>query len=214
MTAKGYEALSIQDILDDLGVSKGAFYHYFGSKADLLDAVVERMTDGAMSLVEPLAADRDMDALTKLHALFARVASWKGERRELVLALLQSWVSDENTLVRERFRRDLVRRLVPILASIVGQGRDEGVFEVDDPDATAAVIVSLLQGSNELAVDLYLARQAGTITLADVVSRLEAYNTAIERILGASLGSIRILDRAVLRDWFEPLPLSTEVAHT
>ena len=42
---KGYEETSIQDILDALGASQGAFYHYFGSKADLLEAVVERMVD-------------------------------------------------------------------------------------------------------------------------------------------------------------------------
>lgn len=29
MYTKGYELMSIQDILDDLGISKGAFYHYF-----------------------------------------------------------------------------------------------------------------------------------------------------------------------------------------
>src|ERR1700719_1919309 len=40
---KGYEAMSIQDVLDALEVSKGAFYHYFHSKQALLEAVVERL---------------------------------------------------------------------------------------------------------------------------------------------------------------------------
>jgi hypothetical protein len=31
---KGYEQMTIQDILDDLQISKGAFYHYFGSKKE------------------------------------------------------------------------------------------------------------------------------------------------------------------------------------
>ena len=35
---KGYEAMSIQDVLDALEVSKGAFYHYFDSKQALLEA--------------------------------------------------------------------------------------------------------------------------------------------------------------------------------
>ena len=34
---KGYEALSVQDVLAAVGTSKGAFYHYFDSKAALLD---------------------------------------------------------------------------------------------------------------------------------------------------------------------------------
>ena len=43
MQARGYEEMTIQDVLDDLDTSRGAFYHYFDSKAALLDAVVERM---------------------------------------------------------------------------------------------------------------------------------------------------------------------------
>ena len=36
---KGYQATSIQDILDYSGISKGTFYNYFPSKSDLLKAV-------------------------------------------------------------------------------------------------------------------------------------------------------------------------------
>ena len=36
---KGYEQMSIQDILDALKISKGAFYHYFDSKPALLEAL-------------------------------------------------------------------------------------------------------------------------------------------------------------------------------
>ena len=55
ISASGYEALSIQDVLDDVGASKGAFYHYFGSKADLLEAVVGRITDGVLEQLTPIA---------------------------------------------------------------------------------------------------------------------------------------------------------------
>ncbi|HYX49339.1 MAG TPA: helix-turn-helix domain-containing protein, partial [Ktedonobacteraceae bacterium] len=41
--SKGYEQMTIQDMLDDLQISKGAFYHYFDSKQAVLEAVVERM---------------------------------------------------------------------------------------------------------------------------------------------------------------------------
>ena len=34
---KGYEATTIQDIVDALGMSKGAIYHHFKSKADIMD---------------------------------------------------------------------------------------------------------------------------------------------------------------------------------
>ena len=39
---KGYEATTIQDIVDALGMSKGAIYHHFKSKADIMDLLSER----------------------------------------------------------------------------------------------------------------------------------------------------------------------------
>src|SRR5215831_16667548 len=42
---KGYEQMTIQDIVDDLQLSKGAFYHYFDSKQALLEALVQRLLD-------------------------------------------------------------------------------------------------------------------------------------------------------------------------
>jgi AcrR family transcriptional regulator len=40
--AKGYEQMSLQDVVDELDASRGAFYHYFDSKVALLEAVVRR----------------------------------------------------------------------------------------------------------------------------------------------------------------------------
>jgi AcrR family transcriptional regulator len=51
---KGYEQMSIQDVLDALDASRGAFYHYFGSKEDLLEAVVDRIAESAIASVEPI----------------------------------------------------------------------------------------------------------------------------------------------------------------
>jgi AcrR family transcriptional regulator len=49
---KGYQQFSVQDVLDELDASKGAFYHYFDSKAALLDAVIDQMADAAAARLE------------------------------------------------------------------------------------------------------------------------------------------------------------------
>ncbi len=41
----GYERMAIADLLGELRISSGAFYHYFDSKPALLFALVERMGD-------------------------------------------------------------------------------------------------------------------------------------------------------------------------
>jgi AcrR family transcriptional regulator len=199
--AKGYEQMSVQDVLNELDTSRGAFYHYFDSKVALLEAVVERMVVAAMATLEPALADPQLSALEKLSGLFSGLARWKAARKELVLALLRVWFSDDNAIVREKLRQATVTRLGPLLAAIVRQGRTEGAFSVSSPDATARVLVSLWQGASDLASELFVARQADTVTFEVVERTLSAYFEAFERILGIPTGSLA-MDRQTLHEWY------------
>src|SRR6516225_8466170 len=96
---KGYEQMSVQDVLDELDASKGAFYHYFDSKRALLLAAIERLTDVALGALAPLLDDPHLSALQKLEGFFSGIAAWKGERKELMLAALETWASDDNAIV-------------------------------------------------------------------------------------------------------------------
>jgi AcrR family transcriptional regulator len=197
---KGYEQMSIQDVLDSLDASRGAFYHYFDSKGALLQAVIDRAVVEATANVERILSDPDVSALAKLSRLLTDIADYKNERQDLIRGL-QVWLSDDNALVRERLRRLTVTRLTPLLAPIVRQGCAEGVFSVSSPDETARVLVSILQGLNELASELFVKRQADAITLDEVEQTLGAYLEAMERILGLPAGSLP-RQQGTLRKWF------------
>lgn len=199
---QGYDQLSIQDVLDELGASKGAFYHYFASKSALLEAVIERMTDAALAVMEPIVDDPRLSGLSKLTVIFSTLAQWKGERKGLVLELLRVWMSDENTVVREHLRRSVTIRMTPLLTRIVRQGTAEGIFTTGSPDGAAAVLVALLLGAGDGATQLFLARQAGAISVDEVRSNLAAYAEANERILGLPAGSWPMLDEANFQLWF------------
>jgi AcrR family transcriptional regulator len=200
--AKGYERMSIQDVLDALDASRGAFYHYFDSKAALLDAIVERMVDAGVATFGPSAADPDKSALEKFEALFSGIAQYKAERRELVLGFMESWFAEENTIVREHLRRGIVSRLEPIIRRIVDQGVAEGVFDVAEPKETARVLVSLMQTMNEDASLLFLDIDRGLAPIEAFDQRVAAYADAIERILGATPGSLSFPDKSLIRTWF------------
>jgi AcrR family transcriptional regulator len=199
---KGYEQMSIQDILDQLDASRGAFYHYFGSKVDLLEAVVERMTTAGIEALQPVAEDSSLTAPQKMQRIFTDLAAWKADRSELLLAILEVWLSDENAIVRDKFRRGMHAHLAPLLADILRQGVDEETFTVTDPEHAAHALVSLLQGANETAADLFLARRAGTVEYAEVERALGAYADAFDRIVGVPDGSLTFADPAVLRRWY------------
>lgn len=203
MQAKGWEQTSIQEILDALGASKGAFYHYFGSKQDLLAAVLERMVEVAMTAVRPVVDDPRLTAVEKFDALFSSIAQWKSERKDLVMAVLEVWLSDGNAIVRERFRAGLADTFTPTLARVIEQGRVEGTFRVASATDTARVLVSLMQGSQDDAGSLYLARSAGRVSFDHVFRHFQAYTDAYERILGAPPGSLTLVRPATLHEWFD-----------
>lgn len=199
---KGYEQMSVQDVLDELNASKGAFYHYFDSKLALLEAVVERMTDEALATLAPVVADPDLSALQKLQGIVLGLATWKADRKELVFALMRNWLSDENAVVRERLRQLTVIRLTPWLAEIVRQGKAEDVITATSAEHTATVLVSLLLGANETATRLFVARQTGAVSFEHVERAIAAYAEAFERTLGIAPGSWPALDAATLHFWF------------
>jgi AcrR family transcriptional regulator len=200
--AKGYEQMSVQDVLDEAGASKGAFYHYFDSKASLLDGVIQRMVTDALEALQPIVTDPNRSAVDKLNGLFAGMASWKAQRKELLLAVLRVWLSDDNAIVRDKFRRGAVANLTPVFTTIIRQGLAESSFTVTSADHAARVLVSLMLGANEHAGDLYVARQAGQVPFELIEGALAAYPEALERILGAPGGSLRMIDGKVLHEWY------------
>lgn len=200
--AKGYESLSVQDVIDEVGASKGAFYHYFGSKTDLLEAIVERMADAVEATWAEVMTRPDLDAVARFEGIFSTTAQYKSARRDLSLALLEAWLSDRNTVLRERLRAMVARRLTPVLERIVRQGVAEGEFTSSDPEATARVIVGLIQGSQEQAAQLFVARQAGEIEFEEVVRTYAGFSEALDRILGIRPGRLSLTDPPTLREWF------------
>jgi AcrR family transcriptional regulator len=203
---RGYAQLSIQDVIEDVGASKGAFFHYFGSKEALLAAVVDRMVLAATSAVAPIAADPGLTALQKLHGVFAGIAQWKRAQPELrpdtVTELVRTWYSDENTIVVERMRAAVAGRLTPLLLEILREGAADGSFSLASPEGTAGVITSLILGLNEAAIRLFLARRDGTVPLETVICTLTAYSEAFDRILGAPGAMGIAFDEEVVRFWF------------
>src|ERR1044071_10217614 len=76
LLTRGYEQTAIQDVLDALEMSKGAFYHYFASKSELVLAVVQRRTAAVEGRLRALVADRGLSGRDKL--LQIGRAAWRG----------------------------------------------------------------------------------------------------------------------------------------
>lgn len=201
--SRGYEQFSIEDLLSDVGASKGAFYHYFGSKQSLLEAIVDRLVSDALARVAPIVDDDKISAVEKFRTYFQTIAALKAERREFVLQLIKVWFSDDNAIVRDKLRHEQIHRVTPHIAAIIRQGVNEGSFTLTDPDQMARVILALVLDTADEAGELFVARQAGSIDFETVRRRFETYQVAIQRLLGVEPGTLRLLDEETLRMWFD-----------
>jgi AcrR family transcriptional regulator len=203
---KGYEGMSIQNVLDELRISKGAFYHYFDSKGDLLEALIERMVEEAEPLLIEIVQDTRLPALEKLQSFFDRAARWKTARKSYLLALLRIWYADENAIVRDKLRASAPQRFGPLLTEIIRQGIREGVLTAAYPDQAGAVVLSLVQELGDNFARMLLDLPQESADMARLASIVAAYTDAIEHVLGAPAGSLTVVHHETISEWFEPAP--------
>jgi AcrR family transcriptional regulator len=196
---KGYEQMSIQDILNDLTISKGAFYHYYASKQALLEALIDRMVEEAEPIILPIVQDPQLPALEKLHRFFDTAARWKTARKDYLLSLLRVWYADDNILIRHKALTGSIKRFAPLLAGIIRQGVAEGVMTTPFPDQIGEMALSMLQGLGDGFVELIFSHSTDLACAKQLVA---AYNDALERLLGAPAGSLNLVDKAILKEWF------------
>jgi AcrR family transcriptional regulator len=201
---RGYEKMAIQDILDNLQISKGAFYHYFTSKQALLEALIERMMLDAEQVLTPIVHDPNLPALVKFQGFFDTIARWKTARKDFILALLQGWYSDGNAIVRQKVSAAGIKWYAPLLTEIICQGIREGVMNNPYPDQAGEVVLALMLGMGDAMAGLFLPDGLHPNDLPHIQAMLASYGDALERILGTPPGSIQFVDTAILEEWVAP----------
>jgi AcrR family transcriptional regulator len=200
--AKGYDQMSIQDILDELKISKGAFYHYFDSKGDLLEALIDRMRLDVEPIILPIVNDPALPTLTKIHRLFDTVGRWKTARKEHLISLLRAWYADENAIVRQKSAASVFKWFTPLLAGVIRQGTQDGVLTTAFPDQAAEIVLSVLWSLGETFKDLIFGSEPPEEKKQQAARVVAAYNDAMERMLGAPPGSLNLIDADTLNEWF------------
>lgn len=198
---KGYEQMSIQDILDALKISKGAFYHYFDSKQALLDGLIEQMLDEAELVLRPIVEAKDLSAVEKMQRYLDTGGRWKIAQKAFMLDLLRVWHTDSNSLVRQKQETAAMKRIAPMLTEIISQGIAEGAFTTKYPDQFGSMILGLSRGIEEAISELLFAEEPPPDALQRLEAIMGAYSESFERILGAPAGSLPLGDVDTLKEW-------------
>jgi AcrR family transcriptional regulator len=199
----GYENTSVNDIIKAVGVSKGAFYHHFDSKTAVLEAIVAQLMDQAITKLQEIIADESLTAVTKWQKVVQHSNSWKLEKDAEIIEVGGILRADENILLHHKLRSEWLKVSAHKIAEIIEQGVTEGVFSVEYIPETAVILLTVTNSFNDAVGELIANPEKFDHPAALALQKYAAMQTIIERLLGASTGSIPIVDEETLIAWFD-----------
>jgi len=143
IAATGSRSVTLAQVGEAAGYSRGIVYHQFGSRERLIEAVLDR----AQRLGLPESADDGLDHLLAIVETYLQAVA---RRAPTTRAFLQLWMEAvaADPVVAPLFaeRDEGFRRF---LADVIRRGLADGSVRSDaDPDAAGAVVMALLRGTS------------------------------------------------------------------
>ncbi|MGL4662957.1 MAG: TetR/AcrR family transcriptional regulator [Culicoidibacterales bacterium] len=178
-TASGYNKTSVNKLIEITGLSKGTFYHYFKSKEEVLDAIINTFTDQLAHFVQlNIEKYRDQNAIEVLTSVLIAL-NIRNENQENQATDTMIHVP-ENVLLHQKLAASLIQKLTPEIVRIIEQGVKEELFSVKLPH----VMVEIL-----LLTQYLFDENMFHWTLVEKKEKILGIIIALERLLGAKEGS-------------------------
>lgn len=126
---KGVSQTSTNDIVKELGIARGTFYHHFSSKEDMVDGLVDRLNQELFENAWACAKDSSIGPLERIFVTLSALQI----KNQLGRRILDHLHSSENALLHQKIQDSMVQEIPPIFAYIVEEGIREGIFQSKYP---------------------------------------------------------------------------------
>ncbi len=189
----GYEATSIQDILDDLKMSKGGFYHHFESKLQLLEALCQGQMQENADLMRMAVEKKKGDAVAQLNALYERCTLWQDGQEEFTALALRTAYLGGSVQLRDTLKQAMLAGARPLIKDIIHDGIEQKVFFTRYPDDIGELLLQLFANLNDEIAMMLVKSEKGS-GLSAILNLLMTYRHAAEMLTGAPYGSLVLYD--------------------
>ncbi len=125
----GFSKVTMNEIAEDLGMSKKTLYQYFAGKEELLLAVLNRMHAETAARIDALVEDTQIDFPEKLRSILGIVASFQSRLTPHFLTDIQKHVPEAERC-SDQFRNE---RMHLMTARLLDEGVRKGIFRRDLP---------------------------------------------------------------------------------
>lgn len=150
---KGFDGTSTNDILEKVGIARGTLYYHFKSKEEILDAMIEIMTETLLKKAGQIAAQKDKPVLQRLTETMLAL----NVDSELGNAIMEQVHKPQNALMHQKMQEELIKGVVPIFADLIKEGIAQGICQTDYPAEAAEMLLvysntafdSLAEGSRD-----------------------------------------------------------------
>ena len=162
---KGYDHASLQEIIDETGLSKGAIYHHFASKEDIFYSVCDRIGQRNAEALSKVRDDGTLNGLDKLKTIFK--VSLQPERQAKMFCMLPYLMDNAKFLATEM--RSIFKEVVPeFVEPIIHQGIADGSIRTDHPKELAEAMI--------LLSDIWINPIVQAATQEEIRARCVVYN--------------------------------------
>jgi len=142
LTKKGYDQTAVSELAKACRLSIGNFYHYFGSKTELLYYIIHNAATEQLQHVESFAQDLEtVEPKTALVQLIEKHYRWHDENDGVTLFVYQETKNLPRNARQEVFETE--DRIHDLFEKFLRKYIESGKFDVDDPKLVVHNIVVL-----------------------------------------------------------------------
>jgi len=175
--ATGFYPTRLEDIAEDVGISRTAVIYHFQDKETLYNAVLEKLFTQLNDRISA-ALDLSLDLPSRIEAAVEAWLDFAGERPTLMRLFMREVASSEGGL-----RPEVQRFVEPMFARLIGtldEGRRSNAFRAIDP----VQFWSILAGAS-----MFFIMDAPLLANAETVARLDTYKQELKRVARLMLGT-------------------------